>query len=115
MTQDRATSGGEESRDFPVKLVLSWDLKPAREETYFEFVSQEFLSVMEKAGLQLLEAWYTMYGEWPQVRMVFLANDLQALRHFLESDTWYSLRQELDFYIHGFRRKIIRARNEFQF
>ena len=70
----------------PVKLVMTWDIKPRREKVYFAFITQEFPSVLQHNGFQLTDAWYTMYGTWPQVRMGFVSEDLQKLEDFLLSE-----------------------------
>lgn len=98
----------------PVKLIMQWNIQAGREEPYFEFVTQEFPSALLKAGLQLSDAWYTIYGDWPQVMMGFIAVNLNALETFLASETWTQLKQRLLFYIRDYRQKAVPAQSSFQ-
>jgi len=98
----------------PVKLLMMWDIKPGQEEPYFDFITQEFPTNLQHGGLQLTEAWYTVYGNWPQVRMGFVTADLQTLEQFLESDLWVRVRKELSKFIMGYRQKVVPARGSFQ-
>lgn len=99
---------------FPAKLLMTWNIRPGREETYFEFITQEFPTVFIKRGFQITDAWYTTYGDWPQVTMGFAAEDLESLRGFLASDVWIKLRQRLFTYISDYRQKIVPLRGGFQ-
>jgi len=46
-----------------VKLLMTWDIRPGREEDYFEFHIQKFVPALEKMGLKLSEAWLTVYSD----------------------------------------------------
>ena len=48
-----------------VKLLMNWDIKTGHEQSYFEFVMQEFAPGLMRLGLQPTEAWYTVYGQRP--------------------------------------------------
>ena len=50
-----------------VKLLMSWDILPGKEQTYFEFAMKTFAPELMKMGWQPTEAWYTLYGEGPQI------------------------------------------------
>ena len=50
-----------------VKLLMSWDIKPGRESEYFEFVVRDYAPSMIRLGIQPTEAWYTIYGDGPQM------------------------------------------------
>ncbi|MBN1877603.1 MAG: hypothetical protein JXA33_25495 [Anaerolineae bacterium] len=100
--------------NFQVKLLLTWNIKSGKESTYFNFITQDFPSILNSAGLQMTEAWYTMYGDWPQVRVVFVAEDLEILHNFLVSEAWLNVKQELFAYIQDYSQKIVPARGGFQ-
>ena len=42
-----------------VKLMMTWDILPGREEEYFEFHIRKFVPGLENLGLTLNEAWLT--------------------------------------------------------
>ena len=49
------------------KLLMSWDIRPGKESEYFEFVVQEFGPGVMKLGVKPTDAWYTAYGDEPQI------------------------------------------------
>ena len=50
-----------------VKLLMTWDILPGREQDYFEFVVRDFIPGLQRLGLEPSDAWFTMYGEKPQI------------------------------------------------
>ncbi len=97
----------------PVKLVMTWDLKQGQEKSYFTFI-QEFSAALQQAGLELSDAWYTLYGPWPQISMGFVSEDLQFVEAFLVSELWLRTKHRLLSYIQGYRQKVVPARGGFQ-
>ncbi|HNT73989.1 MAG TPA: hypothetical protein PKH77_03100 [Anaerolineae bacterium] len=98
----------------PVKLLLTWDIKSGQEEDYFSFVTQEFPAILQQAGLRLTEAWYTVYGDWPQVSIGIVGDDFQTMELFLTSLQWEEAKRRLLLYTKGYHQKIVRARGAFQ-
>ncbi|MFQ5616673.1 MAG: hypothetical protein ACE5GO_09495 [Anaerolineales bacterium] len=97
-----------------VKLLMTWDILPGREQEYFEFVVREFIPRMQKMGLQPNDAWYTYYGDQPQIMATALMKDLLDMEEVLDSDDWYELTQELMDFVDDFSYKIVKARSGFQ-
>ena len=50
-----------------VKLIMTWDITPDREQEYFEFVIREFIPGVQRLGFELSDAWATVYGSQPQI------------------------------------------------
>ena len=98
----------------PVKLMMTWDIKPGQEKVYFSFITQEFPTVLRQAGLELTDAWYTMYGTWPQVSMGFVSEDLPTLETFLMSERWLRVKHRLLGYVQGYHQRVIPAQGWFQ-
>jgi hypothetical protein len=97
-----------------VKLLMSWDIKPGAESDYFEFVVREFAPGIMKLGIQPTEAWYTVYGDGPQILTGAIAEDLPTLKSILVSDDWRQLKNKLFDYVTNFDSKIVRATGRFQ-
>lgn len=97
-----------------VKLLMTWDIVPGREQEYFEFVVREWIPRMSKLGLQPNDAWYTYYGNQPQIMATALMNSLPEMENVLTSEDWQSLTQELLEYVEDFNYKIVKARSGFQ-
>jgi hypothetical protein len=65
-------------------------------------------------GVQLTEAWYTVYGSGPQILTGAVAEDLETLTMILDSDEWHDLQSKLLVYIANFEYKIVRDTGRFQ-
>ncbi|HZD55758.1 MAG TPA: hypothetical protein VE136_03490 [Anaerolineales bacterium] len=98
-----------------VKLLMSWDISPGREQEYFEFVVREFIPGMQRLGLEPTDAWFTMYGEdQPQILTGAQISNKQALERILGSPEWKNLTDQLSNYVEDFSTKIVPARKGFQ-
>jgi hypothetical protein len=97
-----------------VKLLMTWDIISGREQEYFEFVVREFLPRMQQVGLEPNDAWFTMYGEQPQIMVAAQMPTLPALKKALDSTEWQGLVNELLDYVENYTYKIVPARAGFQ-
>ena len=98
-----------------VKLVLTWDIAPDHEQDYFEFVINEFVPGVQRMGLRPAEAWATVFGDYPQIQVNILGEDLPDVQRALNSDNWAQLQDKLFALVNNFSYKIIPARNGVQF
>jgi hypothetical protein len=96
------------------KLLMTWNIQPGREGEYFEFVVREFGPGLMKLGVRPTDAWYTQYGDRPQILTGGIAEDLESLLRALASDEWRKLSKKLRTYVTDYRQKIIRASGGFQ-
>jgi len=97
-----------------LKLLMSWDIKPGQEAAYFEFAVQELAPAMAKMNLHLGEAWYTVYGEGPQILIVGVADNVETMKRILQSGEWRALHKKLLQFVDNYSHKIVRASNRFQ-
>jgi hypothetical protein len=97
-----------------VKLLMTWDIRPGQEQTYFEFAMQTFAPAMMKMGWQPTEAWYTLYGKAPQIMTAGVTDSVEEMRVILESEQWEELRDQLLEYVMNFQYKVIPASGRFQ-
>ena len=97
-----------------VKLLMTWDILPGQEQDYFEFVVREFIPGIQRLGLQPTQAWFTMYGEQPQIMTEALMPNLQDLQSVLDSSDWDTIKLRLLDYVEDFTFKIVDARKGFQ-
>ena len=65
-------------------------------------------------GLQPSEAWYTVYGEGPQILTGSVAADTQTIRNILGTGEWQELMDKLNEYVTDYHQKIIPATGTFQ-
>jgi hypothetical protein len=97
-----------------VKLIMTWNILPGREQDYFEFVVRDFIPGMQRLGLEPSDAWYTLYGEQPQIIVAAQMQTLIDLNKVLESSDWQDLIKLLMDYVKDFEYKIVSARAGFQ-
>lgn len=98
-----------------VKVLMTWDIAPDKDQEYFEFVIGEFVPGIQRIGLEPIEAWATIYGDYPQIQVAMLAPDLPNAQRILDSVEWDKLRGQLSLFVKNYSAKIITARGGFQF
>jgi hypothetical protein len=80
-----------------------------------QFLRGEFGPGMAEAGLQLTDAWYTIYGEGPQVLAAGVTDTLEGLREILTSEEWQRMEAKLLTMVDNYQRRIVEATVGFQF
>jgi hypothetical protein len=93
---------------------MSWNIRPGQEENYFDFVVNEFGPEMMKLGVRPTDAWFTTYGDRPQILTGGVADDLESLQRVLASEEWRNLKQKLFTYVVDYNQKIVHATGRFQ-
>ena len=93
---------------------MTWDMVPGREQEYFEFLVREFVPGMQRLGIQPTEAWYTTYGNAPQMLTGFVAEDLEVMHKALATEDWAKLSDRLYEFVTNFKSKVVRATGGFQ-
>lgn len=96
------------------KLLMSWNIRPGREEAYFEFIVREFGPGLVRLGVRPTDAWYTQYGDRPQILAGGVAEDMESLQSALASEEWYDLMKKLLAYVTDYDQKIVYASGGFQ-
>ena len=99
----------------PVKVLMTWDISPEREQEYFEFVIGEFVPGVQRLGLQPTEAWATIYGNHPQIQVGLMAEDAANARRILNSPDWLRLSEQLFAFVKNYSHTVVPARSGFQF
>lgn len=97
-----------------VKLLMTWDIQTGREQDYFEFVVREFIPGIQRMGLEPSDAWFTMYGECPQILTGVVSSNRTNLEQVLSSEDWQKLTNQLMDFVEDFKYKVVPARTGFQ-
>ncbi len=97
-----------------VKILMTWNIRANKDREYFEFLVKQFLPGMKRLGLHPTDAWFTAYGEGPQVLAAALVPSSEAARYILASSAWKRLEAQLLDYVTDYHYKIIPAREGFQ-
>jgi hypothetical protein len=98
-----------------MKLLITYDVEPDQMQAYYQFVLGRYIPVMQTLGLEMIEAWHTAYGDWPNRLVGFVARDEQTMREVVSGHTWTELNGQLERYVRDFRYKIIPYEEGFQF
>ncbi len=100
-----------------VKIIMFWDIKPEREQEYFEFVVREWVPGITRMGMEPTGAWYTAYSQNNQSQIMTegLAEDIDAMRTILSSQEWDRLQRRLLEFVSNYRQKVVRVNGDFQF
>jgi hypothetical protein len=98
-----------------VKLIMSWDIAPNREQEYFEFVVREFIPGVQKLGFELTDAWATVYGSQPQILVSVIMPSFEKAQQTLDSPEWKNLNIRLQDFVQNYSLKIVPAKGGFQF
>ena len=96
------------------RLIMTWNIRQGKETEYLEFITQDFVRLIVSMGFHPLDAWYTVWGEGPQVMASGVTKDLQTVEEALQSDDWKKLRDGLDEFVINFGYKVVEASGGFQ-
>ena len=100
----------------PNKLLLTWNSHPAHEREIISHV-RDLVNRVSPLGLELRDAWYTVYGEAPQILLGFVmrrGND-QRIEAILAGAEWKEILRELQEYITDYEQRVVKATSGFQF
>jgi len=93
---------------------MTWDILPNREQEYFEFVISDFIPEMKQLGIRPVDAWYTMFGEQPQIMIAAKIQSQAALNVAMASKEWQRLLDNLLQFVENLSFKVIPSRTGFQ-
>jgi len=97
-----------------IKILMTWDIRPDKEAEYFEFVMKEFAPGLMRLGIQPTEAWYTAYGDGPQILTGAVAPDIASMRKALNSEEWRDLKAKLLRLVENYEQKFVHDSSRFQ-
>ena len=97
-----------------VKILMTWDILPGREQDYFEFIVRDWIPGLQRLEMEPSDAWFTMYGNQPQILASVQTSSVTAMQSVLGSSEWEELTRQLLDYVEDFKYKIVPARSGFQ-
>jgi hypothetical protein len=97
-----------------VKLLMTWDILPGKEQEYFEYHIREFIPALENIGLSLNEAWITVYGKGPKLAAEAVLENLDKAMNLINSNGWDDLSMQLEDFAENFEYKVIPAKKSWQ-
>jgi hypothetical protein len=97
------------------RLILSYDIRAESHDSYFRFVTNDFVPALQNMGLYMLSVWHTAYGEYPIRQVEFVSEDLSTVLDSFRSPRFKDLEARLQQYTFNYRRKLVRYQDRFQF
>lgn len=91
-----------------VTLVMTWDIREETQRTYVEFILGEFTPALQRLGVRIVEAWYTLAGAGPQVRVTGAIASAEAARALLASADFGRLCDRLLEYVENLHYRLSR-------
>ncbi|MEK7324538.1 MAG: hypothetical protein AAB217_04700 [Chloroflexota bacterium] len=104
-----------EEQEGYTKVLLSYDIIPETQESYYQFMLGELVPTVQKMGLGMAEAWHTAVGDYPLRLVAFVGETRESVDSVLESEQWEDLESRLQQYVTNYTRRIVPFRNRFQF
>ncbi len=98
-----------------VKLILTWNIAPQKEQEYFEFVVRDFIPGLQRLGFDLSDAWATVYGDYPQILVGATLPSLTKAQSLINSNEWLTLNNRLQEYVQNYSMKLVPVQGGFQF
>jgi len=97
-----------------VKLVINYDIDSGAQQIYYQFMVSQFIPGLQAMGLQMSDAWHTVYGDHPSRTNGFVGLDLEDMRDVLDGQEWRDLEERLQKYVSNYSWRIIPLRDGFQ-
>ncbi len=104
-----------EEQEGYTKVLLSYDIIPETQESYYQFMLGELVPTVQKMGLGMAEAWHTAVGDYPLRLVAFVGETRESVDSVPESEQWEDLESRLQQYVTNYTRRIVPFRNRFQF
>ncbi|RME82313.1 MAG: hypothetical protein D6775_11240 [Caldilineae bacterium] len=98
----------------PIKLIISYDMKPGREEACHQYMVQELGATLSAFGFQFTDAWYTAWGNGPQIMGCGLLEDIEVARELLQSELWKEAMEGLRPLVNDFSVRLVEPAGTFQ-
>ena len=95
-----------------LRLILTWNIRPGREQEYSMFVNDRLAPGLVEIGLPPHDVYYTTYGRVPQIMVVLEVPNPDVLQQAIATPQWKELKQELLAYIEDYQEKIVKANDD---
>lgn len=97
------------------KLLMIYDIRPDKVNSYYYYVLKEFVPELESMGLYMFGVWHIAYGDYPVRQLEFVSENLDTVQEVFQSERWETLEERLKSLTLRYERKVIPFRSGFQF
>ena len=98
-----------------VKVLLSYDMREGHEDDCQRYVVQTLAPRLQKLGLRITDAWYTLWGEAPQIVGGGQLENREEAARILGTKEWQELVAGLEPFVENFKVQVVDANGRFQF
>ncbi len=91
------------------KMILTWDIRPGREQEYSEYINNRFAPSLVEIGLPPSDVFYTAYGKAPQIMVILEVPNRTTLRSAISSKRWTEMKAQLLELIENYNERVIEA------
>ena len=74
-----------------VKVLISYDMVPGKEQECQEYFVNKFAPGLAKMGFRISDVWYTMWGEAPQILSGGVVEGVEEAQKIFLSSPWTKL------------------------
>jgi hypothetical protein len=97
-----------------VKVLISYDMIEGKEEECQRYVTQTLAPGLAKLGLRLTDAWYTLWGQAPQILGGGALESSEDAHRIIRSQEWQELIEGLMPYVENFDVRVVKANGRIQ-
>ena len=98
-----------------VKVLISYDMREGQEEECQRYVMQTLGPGMSQLGLRITDAWYTLWGNAPQIMGGGILDSEAEAARVIYSEEWGGLIDGLRPLVENFHIRVVDASGRFQF
>ena len=98
-----------------LRLILTWNIRPGREQEYSIFVNERLAPGLVELGLPPHDVYYTTYGHVPQIMVILEISRPGELESVMQSPKLEALKTELLHYIEDYQEKLVKTADDGSF
>ncbi len=92
------------------QMILTWDIRPGREQEYSEFINNRLAPGLVEIGLPPSDVFYTAYGKAPQIMVILDVPNQETLKKAVGTKRFANLKQDLMELIDNYDERLIEAK-----
>ena len=92
------------------QMILTWDIRPGREQEYSEFINNRLAPGLVEIGLPPSDVFYTAYGKAPQIMVILDVPNQVTLKKAISSKRFADLKENLMELIDNYGERLVEAK-----
>jgi hypothetical protein len=89
-------------------IFFCWDIRPDRDREYRDFISNDYLPVLAKLGVDVTDGWFKVAGEGKQVMYLGESDDYPTAAQAIESREYRNIENRLMQYVTNYSKHLAR-------